>query len=1465
MNHSRSFQLAALVSLVLSTAATLPGSALAGPGKVCLETAIALAACPADQVVDTYYANSPVLRKFVDTLPQLMSPNDTAAATTPHIPMAVADTTSFPGSDYYVMGVVEYEQRLHSDLPKATTLRGYVQLYPQGTASGARGPNAQALTYPDGSPIVWPGTTEQVWGFEKPHYLGPVIVTNRDHAVRMLMMNFLPTGRFDAVTGKRNGDLFLPVDESLGGAGETPTNATDGTYTQNRVTIHLHGGDSPWISDGTPHQWFAPAGEPSPYKKGASLKPVPDMPAPTAGGETLYWPNNQTARFMWFHDHTFGLTRQNAYGGMVAGYVIADPTEDAALGITGFPMLPLFIQDKTFVPTNVATQDAKWDTLHWGKPGDLWMPHVYEVNEVDTANGPTENPAGRWDYGPQDPTVVSQPAFARPDGSVAQPSTTPEMYNDTPVVNGVAYPTVTVEPRAYRVRFLNGSNDRYLNLSLYQADPSYAVGTDGYQTEVRMAAEPAPISGVRLLDGGVGYVQPVVAITDSNGGTGSGATATANIDDKGTVTSITLDTAGTGYHSPVVTITEGTGATLIAHAEANATAGRSEGIPDASLAGPAIVQFASEAGLLPAPVVHEPNPINLNEFGEVVHGGLYLGTAERVDSIIDFSQYAGKTLILYNDSPAPVPGGDPRYDYFTGNDDQTRFGGAPSTLPGYGPNVRTVMQIKVAGAPAAAFNTAAFASRVATRYTAEADPAIVQDTTAVTFDPAANVLAVNGTDVHVQVKTIEGGYDVNFGRLIANFGTEIVDTAAATPLGYIDPPTEILNPDETQYWIIKNHDADNHPIHFHLFNVQVLGRHTGGGAIKAPLDSERGWKETVQSWPGEDLIVALKPKTPVLPFGLANSVRLLDPSLQVGTQTAPLPYTDPTAAPLAFLQYDLVTGAPKTVANGEQDYGWEYVWHCHILGHEENDLMRPMRFNAPSLQPLAATNVTVANGVVSWTDPTPSNQVATYGNAANEYGFRVERAVVTNGVAGSFQALPTTAVLHAPGVNTQANATSIADLQPLTPNTDYQYRVVSVNQPSLSSTGATASAPFVVRTVPALPASLATTTTASTTGALTVKLTWADSSNEAGYRVRRDGVVVGTLAANATNFSESLAKPAVETTHNYQVTAFNNSGEGKPAATTVVHAMSTPRAPTALVQSIARVAANNSATVSLTWADNATNETGYTVSRNGAVIASLPAGSTRYTDTLGTLTAQTATKSLTYLVTATNAMGNSSGVQTIALPGSLLNAPTALSAQYTTTNGPAVSLTWKDEAFAESGYAVQRSSYVANVNTGALAWTPYSRLPLGGSLLPTNAMAFSDSSAAVDNSPMHRYQVLAVNGAANGAIATVNVSTGAVIAAPIGLRSSTATSNSLGITWTASSNGFATGYTLQRCLGTAVACAGPSANWSTVAFITGSRNATYTNQGLSSRKSYSYRVQATNREFPALNSAWSSITELVTK
>ena len=51
-----------------------------------------------------------------------------------------------------------------------------------------------------------------------------------------------------------------------------------------------------------------------------------------------------------------------------------------------------------------------------------------------------------------------------------------EQFNDTPLVNGVAYPTVTLEPKTYRFRMLSAANDRFFNFQWYVADPT--TGTD---------------------------------------------------------------------------------------------------------------------------------------------------------------------------------------------------------------------------------------------------------------------------------------------------------------------------------------------------------------------------------------------------------------------------------------------------------------------------------------------------------------------------------------------------------------------------------------------------------------------------------------------------------------------------------------------------------------------------------------------------------------------------------------------------------------------------------------------------------------------------------------------------------------------------------------------------------------------------------------------------------------------------
>ena len=81
------------------------------------------------------YAYSGPIRKFVDTLPELLGANGIGQ----YIPIAVANapygnpwgTTN----DYYEIGLVEFIERMHIDLPVGgTKLRGYVQLVPPSHA-----------------------------------------------------------------------------------------------------------------------------------------------------------------------------------------------------------------------------------------------------------------------------------------------------------------------------------------------------------------------------------------------------------------------------------------------------------------------------------------------------------------------------------------------------------------------------------------------------------------------------------------------------------------------------------------------------------------------------------------------------------------------------------------------------------------------------------------------------------------------------------------------------------------------------------------------------------------------------------------------------------------------------------------------------------------------------------------------------------------------------------------------------------------------------------------------------------------------------------------------------------------------------------------------------------------------------------------------------------------------------------
>ena len=158
--------------------------------------------------------------------------------------------------------------------------------------------------------------------------------------------------------------------------------------------------------------------------------------------------------------------------------------------------------------------------------------------------------------------------------------------------------------------------------------------------------------------------------------------------------------------------------------------------------------------------------------------------------------------------------------------------------------------------------------------------------TSLTFTP---LFSATPLTINMGSKAIQELFELDYGRMNATLGVELPFTNAGNqttiPLGYIDPPTEILDAsatiappvagDGTQIWKITHNGVDTHAIHFHLFNVQVINRVGWDGAIRPPDANELGWKETVRMNPLEDIIVALRPTAPKLPFGVPTSMRLL--------------------------------------------------------------------------------------------------------------------------------------------------------------------------------------------------------------------------------------------------------------------------------------------------------------------------------------------------------------------------------------------------------------------------------------------------------------------------------------------------------------------------------------------------------------------------------------------------------------
>ena len=121
------------------------------------------------------------------------------------------------------------------------------------------------------------------------------------------------------------------------------------------------------------------------------------------------------------------------------------------------------------------------------------------------------------------------------------------------------------------------------------------------------------------------------------------------------------------------------------------------------------------------------------------------------------------------------------------------------------------------------------------------------------------------------------------------------DMGTPMPMMWMDPVTENPAVGAVESWVIRNFTMDAHPIHIHQVQFQVQRRvvtdpmmsphgDLGEGAVMQPEPWETGYKDTVIVYPGE--LTRVKAR-----FTIAGL----------------------------------------------------FVWHCHIIEHEDNEMMRPFR------------------------------------------------------------------------------------------------------------------------------------------------------------------------------------------------------------------------------------------------------------------------------------------------------------------------------------------------------------------------------------------------------------------------------------------------------------------------------------------------------------------------------------------
>lgn len=241
------------------------------------------------------------------------------------------------------------------------------------------------------------------WSFG-PSTPGPTIESRSGEPVLIEWVNALPS------------EHFLPIDHTIHGA-EADKPAV-------RMVVHLHGAKTAPESDGYPEDWIV-----------------------SGKSSLFYYPNQQDAAMLWYHDHALGINRLNVYAGLFGAFVIRDSAEDALNLPKGKFEVPLILCDRLLT-----------------RVGQL----LYPVSPD-----------------PQSPWV-------------------PELNGNAILVNGRLFPYLEVEARKYRLRVLNASNARIYHLSLLKqasAEKTNDVSIQQIGTDQGLLPGPVALTELELAPG----------------------------------------------------------------------------------------------------------------------------------------------------------------------------------------------------------------------------------------------------------------------------------------------------------------------------------------------------------------------------------------------------------------------------------------------------------------------------------------------------------------------------------------------------------------------------------------------------------------------------------------------------------------------------------------------------------------------------------------------------------------------------------------------------------------------------------------------------------------------------------------------------------------------------------------------------------------------------------------------------